>query len=36
MFEAERSCKSSGLPAEVISRNAVIGLAQRAARMRRR
>ena len=29
--EAERSCKRTGLPAETICRNAVIGLAQRVA-----
>ncbi len=36
MFEAERGCKTTALPGDVIARNAVIGIAQRAARLRRR
>jgi DNA polymerase III subunit delta len=35
-WEAERACKRTGSPAETISRNAVIGLAQRGAAARRR
>ena len=36
IWEAERSCKRTGAPAEAISRSAVLGLAQRAAAARRR
>ena len=36
MWEAERACKRTGLPAETVSRNAVVGLAQRGAAARRR
>ena len=36
IWEAERSCKRTGAPAEAISRSAVRGLAQRAAAARRR
>lgn len=36
MWEAERSCKRTGAPAEIICRNALIGVAQRAAAARRR
>jgi len=35
-WEAERACKRTGLPGETIARNAVSGVAQRAAAMRRR
>ena len=31
IWDAERACKRTGAPAEVISRNAVFGLAQQAA-----
>ncbi|MBN8889232.1 MAG: DNA polymerase III subunit delta [Acetobacteraceae bacterium SCN 69-10] len=36
IFDAERACKRTGAPAEVISRSAVLGLAQRAALALRR
>jgi DNA polymerase-3 subunit delta len=36
MWEAERACKRTGSPAETVSRNAVVGLAQRGAAARRR
>jgi hypothetical protein len=36
LWEAERACKRTGAPADTIARNAVIGLAQRAAMARRR
>lgn len=36
VWEAERSCKRTGAPADAISRSAVLGLAQRAAAARRR
>ncbi len=35
-WEVERGCKSTGVPADAMSRSAVLGLAQRAAVMRRR
>ena len=36
LWEAERSCKRTGSPAETICRSAILGLAQRAAQARRR
>ncbi len=36
LWEAERGCKSTGSPAEAMSRSAILGLAQRAVVMRRR
>ncbi|MBU6497718.1 MAG: DNA polymerase III subunit delta [Rhodospirillales bacterium] len=36
VWEAERACKRTGAPAELLSRSAVLGLAQRAAAARRR
>jgi DNA polymerase-3 subunit delta len=36
VWEAERSCKRTGSPAETICRNAILGLAQRGAAARRR
>jgi DNA polymerase-3 subunit delta len=36
LWETERGCKSTGAPAEAMSRSAILGLAQRAAVMRRR
>jgi DNA polymerase-3 subunit delta len=35
-WDAERACKQTGSPAETIARNAVAGVAQRAAAARRR
>jgi DNA polymerase-3 subunit delta len=36
LWEAERACKQTGSPAETLCRNAILGLAQRAAIIRRR
>ncbi len=36
LWETERGCKSTGAPADAMSRSAILGLAQRAALMRRR
>jgi len=36
IWEAERACKRTGAPAEMLCRNAVLGLARRAAMARRR
>lgn len=36
LWEAERACKRTGAPAEMLSRSAILGIAQRAAVARRR
>jgi DNA polymerase-3 subunit delta len=36
LWETERSCKRTGMPAETLARNGLIGLAQRGAAARRR
>lgn len=36
VWEAERACKRTGTPAETVCRSVVLGLAQRAAQLRRR
>jgi DNA polymerase-3 subunit delta len=36
LWEAERACKRTGAPAEMLSRSAILGVAQRAAAARRR
>ena len=36
LWEAERACKSTGSPAEALCRSVILGLAQRAAMVRRR